>query len=337
MSRNRLFLSFILCYILLAFTFALLSGQDGALAQTFPTSTPVFPTIQAPTLTPTACLPSLNFKPGDIIALTPGVIIRTAPTASSALIVTFPERRQFTIVDGPVCQGGFNWWNITGHGVTGWAAEGRQTLYWMRFVSESPDAQPKCLTPMSLVVGERISIVTGVRIRVDPSLAALTRTVVPLGATVTVLGGPQCADGYNWWKVRATVVGVVYEGWMAEASRYGDNYVQVTPSVPCTYPRPFRVGDRVAVTYNDGIPKRLRAQPSLNAPILYDLLKEVPMDIIGGPVCVDSYNWWQVRVLASQEIVGWIAEGGPAQFWLVRVYGVPTETPTFTPMRTPTS
>lgn len=327
MSRNRLFLGFVIAYILLAMMMTLVISENARaqIAPTF-TYTPNFPTP-----TPTACLPALNFTPGDIIALTPGIIIRAEPTASSALLTTFADRRQFTIVDGPVCQGGFNWWNITGHGVTGWAAEGRQTQYWMRFVADSPNDAPPCLPPMDLTVGERFRVVTGLRVRAEPDLESLTITVVPTDDSVIILGGPECADGYNWWKVRATVVGVVYEGWMAESSRFGENYVEVTPAVPCTYPRPFRVGDRVAVNYRDGVPKRLRTEPDLDAPILHELLKEVPMDIVGGPVCSDSYNWWQVRVLGSTPIVGWIAEGGPSQFWLTRVYAVPTITPSPTP------
>jgi hypothetical protein len=34
-------------------------------------------------------------------------------------------------------------------------------------------------------------------------------------------------------------------------------------------------------------------------------------------VCRDNLNWWKVRVLASQEVVGWLAEGSAGVgYWI---------------------
>lgn len=302
-----------------------------------PSVTPQFVgTLVTPSATPAFCITPLPLKQGDIIAVTPGVIIRSEPNASSALMGNFNERVQMRIIGGPVCNGGFNWWNVTGQGVTGWVAEGRGTGYWVRFVSNDPRATPQCASSLKLVSGERLTVTGNVRIRMDPSLESLPLTVVPFGSQVIVLQGPLCGSGLNWWKVRAEVVGVIYDGWMAEAEPSGDLLVEVTAvgdGTVCDFPLNFIAGDRARVTYRDHIPKRLRSFPDLNAPILYDLVLNVPVEIIGGPVCADTYNWWQVKVLASEPVIGWIAEGGPAQYWLAPV--IRTErTATPTPIRT---
>lgn len=285
-----------------------------------PSATPtLFPTSIFPTATLANCLTPLPFTRGDIIALSGGVNIHSAPSASAPILAYFPERREFTLVEGPVCTGGFNFWRIEGHGVIGWAAEGRLTRYWMRLIVDNE--APQCLTPLPLTVGERFRVVTGVYVRAEPSLSALPVTLVNTDERVIILEGPRCADRYNWWRVRVVVVGVTYEGWMAEADRFGEEFIARPtrdPGTICYYPLPFSIGDRVNVTYDDSIPKRLRTGPDTSAPILYELLKETPMIIIGGPVCADTYNWWQVRVLASTEITGWIAEGGPGSYWLTR-------------------
>lgn len=293
----------------------------------FPSQTPqgFVPTTAVPlppSATPANCLTPLDFRVGDTIVLIGGISIRTEPNPDSALIIQFPDRREFIILGGPVCRDGFNYWNIQGHSLTGWAAEGRLDIYWMSLVRRAGEPLIPCLTPLELTVGEKFRITFNVRVRSEPSLAGLTQTVVPSGDTVTILDGPVCADGYNWWKVRAVVVGVTYDGWLAESSR-ARIQTYINPPTPnpgsiCDFPLYLDIGDRVRVIYNDGIPKRLRAAPSVSATVLYDLIQEVPMIIVGGPVCADAYNWWQVRVLASTEVVGWLAEGGPAQYWIAK-------------------
>ncbi|HEX2620260.1 MAG TPA: SH3 domain-containing protein [Phototrophicaceae bacterium] len=269
--------------------------------------------------TPSFCLTPLDFKIGDLVVLTSGISIRSAPTPDSALLANFQDKRQFTIIGGAVCTDGFNFWNIEGHGLKGWVAEGRGTQYWLKLVQRAGEPAVPCLTPLKMGAGDDFDIVNNVRIREEATIYAYTRTVVPAGSSVKILSGPVCNDGYNWWQVRATVVGVVYEGWMAEGNRFGDVYIDVPPEGDGTvghFALHLDVGDRVQVTYSDGQPKNLRNAPDTSATILYELVEGVPMVIIGGPLCADTYNWWQVRVLASNEVIGWIAEGGPAQYWI---------------------
>lgn len=302
-----------------------------------PTPTEIFVgTFIAPSPTFEFCNTPIPALPGDTLSISPGVNIRAQPSASSALLANFSERVLMRVVGGPVCQGGFLWWNVTGNGVTGWVSEGRGALYWVRFFGADPNRPAECPPPLALAEGVRFTLNFNVRLRSDPGLQGRTITVAPAGDAVTILSDePVCADGLNWWRARATVVGVVYDGWMAESDNRGTVLVDVPPvgdGSICDFPLNLRIGDRARVTYRDGIPKRLRNQPNLNATVLYDLVLNVPLEIVGGPVCSGSYNWWQVRVLASEPVIGWMAEGGPAQYWIAPVVRAPL---TPTPFRTP--
>jgi hypothetical protein len=83
------------------------------------------------------------------------------------------------------------------------------------------------------------------------------------------------------------------------------------------------------VNYRDHDPKNLRDAPSLSAPILYTLVDGIAFEVIGGPVCAESYNWWNIRIRGREDVTGWFAEGGPGDYW-IRV-GDPPSQPTATP------
>lgn len=274
------------------------------------------------TPSPTGCPPSQGMKTGDIAVLTGGVVIRYAPDPSAPFIVTFPENREFTIEGTHVCVGGFNWYPIAGHNIRGWASEGTNNgrRVWLRLVRRAGEPAIPCETPQRLQVGERFNINNNVRMRAEPSLTGRTVTVVQYESNVIILEDkPVCADGINWWKVRATVVNVVYDGWIAEAPRAGDPLIRVPTSAPCHAPLNLDIGEQARVIYNDTQPKRLRSAPSTTGVVLADLIENIPLVILDGPVCAESYNWWKVRVLTSNPIEGWLAEGGPANYWIAPI------------------
>src|SRR5437588_4181076 len=79
--------------------------------------------------------------------------------------------------------------------------------------------------PTQFVVGQRGTVlastqgtVVPVRIRQQPSKTGSVLAQLGEGATFTVSGGPQCADGYLWWQIR-TDNGVT--GWAAEGDSSG--------------------------------------------------------------------------------------------------------------------
>jgi hypothetical protein len=128
-----------------------------------------------------------------------------------------------------------------------------------------------------------------------------------------------CASNINWWKVRATVVGVVYDGWVAESVPTRDPFFVIATRPPCDFPLRLQIGEQARVIYSDAQPKRLRAEPSTRGAILAELIENVPLQILDGPVCSDTYNWWRVRVLSSSPVEGWLAEGGPSNYWIAPI------------------
>lgn len=272
---------------------------------------------------PTECPISAGLQNGDTAVLTGGVLIRYEPNPSAPFIVQFQENRVFTVLEGgPLCVEGYNWYPITGHGVTGWASEGSRdgSRYWLTLLRRADEPEFPCLTPLNLTEGNRFNVNVNVRMRAAPTTTALTLTVVPYTATIVVLEGPVCNEGYNWWKVRATVVNFTYEGWVAESERAGGaEYIRVPRAAPCHAPLNLDIGEQARVIYNDEFPKRLRSEPSLAGSVLAELIENVPILILDGPVCANTYNWWKVRVLSSAPIEGWLAEGGPSNWWIAPV------------------
>ncbi len=332
-----------------------------ALALALGMLTPIAPvdaqglTTQQPLASPTpvgGCVAAQNFVQGEVVYVRSGVNVRHLPTLSGAMVNYFVENVVAYIDDGPICADGYNWWHIIVQGNDGWIADGDiqfgPFLQSSGFnINEDPIVRG-CAPPLSLRTEPRAYLLHNVRIRAEPGQNGRVLTVAPYNTFVEVLDGPQCYEGLNWWFVRTEVVNIVYEGWMAEGvsgNYYAINESTLTASV-CSPPLNLPIGTRGAVTYNDSAPKSLRAAPGVESELLYTLVRGVPFIVVGGPVCVDDMNWWQIRVLASTEVVGWMGEGGPSNYWIaviIRPTPVPSATsppvatahPTFTPTATP--
>jgi hypothetical protein len=296
----------------------------------FPTVTPI-PTwtpIPSPTPlitpSPTPAAPGCRFGAFDIeigstVTVRPGVNIRAAPTVSSAWLANFQEPRNFVVLDGPVCANEYFWWKLEGHGVIGWVAERSNTMDFITFIV-APEGPRGCINTLNLSVGEQIDLIADVRIRLEPGLEGLVLTVAPFDAPVTVLSAePRCVDGYNWRLVRVTVANYTYEGWMAEGSALTPELFYVAPTLDpfaeCNPPLNLTVGAQRRVRYFDRQPKVLRAAPSDDAEALYMLVDGVPFEVVGGPVCSEGMNFWQVRILSNIPATGWLAEGPRPNYW----------------------
>jgi hypothetical protein len=303
--------------------------------------TPGTPVITVtPTFPPNQCYPAFKMKPGNEIFVLPGVNIRYTPSRSAALVwntiyenrdedgnvVAEPKAVPVVIIEGPVCAEGFNWWKVSGTGEPGWVAEGRpdETGYFI-IVPEFARNAP-CSSLYNLGVGRPVNLLFNVRIRQAPSLSAWTQVVVPYNNPIEIAAGPQCVEGLQWWFVRSTVLGVRYEGWMAE----GENEQQYIEALDlpseekgnlCSYPLPLKPGQRGFIYYYDGKPKSLRTAPGESSTLLFTLVHGVPFIVEeGGPVCANNMNWWKVRVLASTPVVGWVSEGSTfAGYWLATI------------------
>ncbi len=84
------------------------------------------------------------------------------------------------------------------------------------------------------------------------------------------------------------------------------------------YPSRLSVGAKAYVTEDPPLPNRVRAEPNVRADILGEIGPGESMLIIGGPLCIDGWVWWQVRA-DKDSIEGWTSEGKKGEYWLVPV------------------
>lgn len=286
------------------------------------TITPIA-TFDITLLTPVAgslapgCDTVLPIPIGGEIIVRSGISIRSAPDPSAPLLRTLDEDFIFYAIEGPVCGGSYVWWRIQSGTFVGWVAERNINIDF--FVNYATTLNP-CNVPLTLERFEVITIGYNVRLRTTPSIGGRVITVAQAGTRALVLSDdPICADGYNWREIQVEVLGVLYQGWMAEAQRQNQmTYLaQATSVFNCLPPiTPFTIGDRARLRYGDGAPKNLRATPSTNGEVLFVLLEGVPVEIIGGPVCDGDYIWWHVRVMSSIIAEGWLYEGPRPNGWL---------------------
>jgi hypothetical protein len=293
-----------------------------------------------PTLPAGTCFEPLAIAIDSTITIDVLVNIRAQPSGSSAIVWNTiynsynslqtpiaPQAIPARVVDGPVCSEGYNWWRVEIVGEDGWVAEGRPDREgYLLNVPGVTTARAACDPRYDLAVGTTADLITNVRVRADANPSARVLTVAPAGSVVDIVDGAQCVDGDLWWQVRVTVVGESYVGWLAES----DNKVYwLLPSdLPtladgtlCGNPLPFAEGERGIVnSVQTDTPRRLRAGPGLTGDPLFLMVENVPFEIVGGPVCRDNLNWWQVRVLASTPVIGWVAEGSTGVgYWLEEV------------------
>ena len=138
----------------------------------------------------------------------------------------------------------------------------------------------------------------GVRLRDAPGLDGTIAILVPEGALVALLGATQLADGREWAPVRYGTA----QGWVAASFLRGDEAATtatVTPLVaaaaPPTQPgsatSALVVGGQAIVTGTGGAGLRIRADASLNAPILGHAPFGATVAIAAGP----RGDWYGVR------------------------------------------
>lgn len=302
-------------------------GQDFSDIEVTPTR------YLSPTPLPAGCESPMALSVGSLVNTRPGIYLRGQPSMSGPIADYIGDRITFRVTGNSVCADYVNWWPVRGPSNynPGWIAErefhgGRYLL----FAAAPPAPETLCAEPLNLVPGNTIPIYTGVRVRAEAGLSGLVLTVAPPESEVLVVGGPMCADRLNWWRVQVPVSGVLYEGWMAEG--YGGAPWMEDPTVPSLAqgnlcgPSKIRigVGIRGEVQYPRGAePRNLRAAPGAESALLYTLIDGIAFDIISGPVCADNLNWWEIRLVARPEVTGWLAEGGPGNYWMRRIYTEP--------------
>jgi hypothetical protein len=267
------------------------------------------------------CENPLQISVGAIAYLRPGTTIRYQATDSSAWMGYNTESVTVQILEGPVCNENRIWWRVDGLGLEnpGWVKEFVPDIGY--FVIPAAGELPQtCSADSTLAIGRPAEVYLNTRVRSEPGTDAFTLTVVGAGESVLVLDGPECADGWRWWFVQVTVLDIVYQGWMAETF-YERTLLADAEDVDddslCGRPLPFAVGQRGFVDYGSGPPKYLRDAPGTSSTAMFSLVRNVPFIIEDGPICRGELNWWKIRVLASSDVIGWMAEGSSGiGYWM---------------------
>ncbi len=203
-----------------------------------------------------------------------------------------------------------------------------------------------------LAVGMRASVTPAnsgaspipVRVREQAGTKAAIVTILQSGEAFLIIEGPLCVERYLWWKVRTDggLIGWAAEGTSAQyfidplndgktstsTSAFGAtlNTPSFCPDAPKTQ---FVIGERGTVRPADkkaAVPNsaRLREKPGTTARITGTLPEGVTFEIVGGPQCVESFIWWQIK--AENGMAGWTAEGDMQRYYIINVK--PTVTPT---------
>ena len=150
-----------------------------------------------------------------------------------------------------------------------------------------------------------------------------SRQVVKLAAgqavEVTTLYPTVCNDGKAWRKVFLTIKTAngsrSYSGYLVEIDEaknqlLASNLAQPATVTPVACPGSLKSRltpeARARVAFTDGTNMRIRAEAGFTQKTIASVPEGTFLTVLGGPMCVDSVTWWQVRTKDGQE--GWMAE-----------------------------
>jgi uncharacterized protein YraI len=256
-----------------------------------------------------------RLTPGMQGRVTPGLpnVLRTLPQrgTASTIIGEIPGGSLFSVISGPQCNEGMSWWQVNYNGLIGWTPE-NSTFgeYWLEPYNQPVPYCYGAPTPhMLLGLTGYMTLGPSNNLRTQPSLSASVVGQMPGGSMFTVLAGPTCADGYNWWQVNYGGL----TGWTAEGLT---NEYWVEP-VMCYNTLPSRMIVGMWARITPGLPNRLRAQPSTTSSVLALIPSGGQFSIMSGPQCSENTAWWQVTY---NGLIGWTMEGQNGEYWMEPAY-----------------
>jgi murein DD-endopeptidase MepM/ murein hydrolase activator NlpD len=287
-----------------------------------------------------------TIAPGAIVATTDLVNLRATPgyvnQSSNDVLYQMPNGTELTVLSGPQNKDGLVWWQVRINrgaraGLTGWTAQatgGGQAL--LTVLQEPGGGGGSGGSSGDFAVGDTVQTNAVVRMRRTPGYLNKPATDVvadiPASTQLTVLAGPQTANGLTWWQLRSKAV-ASQQGWMAQQGPTGDALLtKVTGGGPTEPPSgTFKVGDNVVT----GAVVRMRQTPGYtNKPatdVVADIAQGTTGTVLAGPRSADSLTWWQIRTTAPNgaTVTGWMAETAPnGTTLLTKASGGGTPSPT---------
>jgi len=158
--------------------------------------------------TPTTPPPTTGgkFSSGQSIRVTESLNLRSGAGTSNGVVAVLGAGTTGTVIGGPTTSSGYTWWQIQTASGTGWAAED----WLVANTGGTPTTPPP--TTGGISVGSTVRVIDGtLNMRSSGSLSGSILAALPDGTRLTVVGGPNSADGYAWYQV----TGSYGTGWVA--------------------------------------------------------------------------------------------------------------------------
>lgn len=150
-------------------------------------------------------------------------------------------------------------------------------------------ARPERAVAADYAIGASVAVSSEtLTYRVAPSASADALALLTQGTVGTITAGPVVADGYTWYEF-STVAWDGLPGWVA------GEFLLPAGEAPLAGTLVVRL---------DGL--NLRAAPGLAGPIIAALPTGMRLDLVGGPIEADGYEWYEVQSLDAA-LRGWVA------------------------------
>jgi hypothetical protein len=86
---------------------------------------------------------------------------------------------------------------------------------------------------------------------------------------------------------------------------------------PKPAPTRLKAGGYAAVSIDPPLTdNNVRSEPGINQDLIGSIASGRAVELLEGPVCNNSLQWWKVRV-PETGLVGWSPEGAHESYWLV--------------------
>ncbi len=211
-----------------------------------------------------------------------GVNMRDAGSSSGNVITSYPDGTTLSVVAGPAgAPDGSQWYNVTVGSQTGW------------IVSDY-------LTRAATKSGQTVTIVgtnnNGLRLRDGATVNSNTLTVIPEGATASVVGDEQTGPGGMVW------VNISYQGQTGFSSRdfirvggSGTAEAQAASAPAVVSSSGLAVGDNAEIVNTNGDGLNLRYDVGYNSGVEGVAPEGTVVSVTDGPKQDGSGNtWWGV-------------------------------------------
>ncbi len=193
---------------------------------------------------------------------------RQTPGLSGAVIAWLPYGTDVTVIDGPVSIDGYDWFQLTRSGSTGWSVEG--------FIQtdSAPSIEPAAAPAIAQIPEARtiLTVTAGfLEIRRNPSSSSGVTRIVTLGTQLTQTGTRVEVDGLMWYPVDDI-------GWVG-----GQRTGETGGLFPEQYPR-YVTADVLNV----------RSSPGLSGPIVQTLSIGDAVNTFESTRDADGIDWFAV-------------------------------------------